>query len=137
MITGPYHDFTLAGSKAIVFVLREYADMLDRGHAELEISFYNVSRVSYLLDDNLVIAACVWVYDPPKLMGWTYFTGVAEKHRGQGLYSRLSEGVEIEMKKLGATTSCSSMWVDNKTAIAAAEKHGKKVFAARTRKIIA
>ncbi len=134
MITGPFHDHTLAGSRALTFILREYADLLEAGYGELEISFHNISHVCYFLDGAEVVAATVWAYDAPNLMGWTYFTAVKATHRGQGLYNRISDEVEARMKALGATTSCSSMSVNNLIAIEASEKRGKKGISYRVRK---
>jgi len=94
---------TLCHSKAFAFVLREFADLVARGHTELELPFTNQSQVSYGSDEEgNIIAASVHAYDPAKRVCWIQFSAVDAAHRRRGAYRALFAHVAQLARRAGA-----------------------------------
>jgi GNAT superfamily N-acetyltransferase len=107
---------TLCHSKAFAFVLREFSDLVARGHAELELPFTNQSQVSYGTDAHgNIIAASVHAYDPAKRVCWIQFSAVDGAHRRRGAYRALFAHVAQLARRAGAVKIYSGIATANES----------------------
>lgn len=127
---------TLAHSRAFIFVLDHYVQLLKNGFGEPEFYFGNSSRVTYLYDPSTsdIISACVWSIDPTRRAGTIHFSATEQSRRKQGHYKKIFTEVQRMMINKGAVTLYSSVHLDNEPMIAAAESSGRKKSFYRTKK---
>ena len=131
------HEKTLANSKAFAFVIREYADLIERGYADNELVFGNGSKVSYILaTDGSVVAASVWHIDETKRSAWILFSATKKQHQGQGLYTKLYNFIEDLCKKQNVVVIYSGVHVDNQKMIDVAKSVGRIPSSYRIKKML-
>jgi len=127
---------TLSYSKAFIFVMDHYVQMLKAGHSELSICIKNSMTVTYAIEDNVVIGACVYELDPTKRQAWIYSSAVDENCRGQGVYNEIYQEVENVCKRAGMVVIYSNVHVDNLAMLANANKNSREMLWYRTRKYL-
>jgi GNAT superfamily N-acetyltransferase len=131
------HEKTLANSKAFAFVIREYADLIERGHGDNELAFGNSNKVSYILAaDGSVVAASVWYVDEMKRSAWILFSATKKQHQGQGLYTQLYNFIEDLCKKQNVVAIYSGVHVDNQKMIDVAKSVGRMPNSYRVKKML-
>lgn len=129
-------DETLAYSKAFVFVMENFTRILKAGQCEHTICFGNGSRVTYMLDDDIVIGACVYEFDDVKKQAYIYTAGVDSIHRNKGIYQEIYNEVEKLARQNGMKVINSSVHIDNQAMLAAAVKNGRMLTHYRTTKVL-
>lgn len=127
---------TLAHSRAFIFVLDHYVQLLKVGFGDPEFYFGNASRVTYLYDASTseIITACVWSIDPTRRTGTIHFSATEPSRRRQGHYKKIFNEVQRLMINKGAVSLYSSVHLDNEPMIAAVESSGRKQAFYRTKK---
>lgn len=127
---------TLAHSRAFIFVLDHYVQLLKAGFGDLEFYFGNASRVTYIYDESTseIITACVWSVDATRRTGTIHFSATEQSRRRQGHYKKIFNEVQRLMISKGAVSLYSSVHLDNQPMIAAAESSGRKQAFYRTKK---
>ena len=119
----------------ILFVIEQWVELLQNNLAGHTICFGNASRVTYGVDDNnKVIGAVVYNFDTNIREAWICIAGVAETHRGQGLYSQLIQEVEKEARNNNMKFIASNIHIDNEPMIASAKKQNRELMHYRSKK---
>lgn len=129
-----FTDTRLAYSKAFIFVMENFVEILKQGHSELSLCINNSMMVTYAIDNGEVVGACVYEIDAVKRQAWIYTAGVAAAHRGQGIYDDIYSEVEHQCRNAGMLVLNSNIHVDNAGMIANAKKHGRLLSWYRTSK---
>lgn len=127
---------TLSYSKAFVFVMDEFVKMLKQGYCESTICMNNSMKVSYAVENDEVIGACVYELDKNKRQAWIYFASVSEKNRGQKIYDEIYAEVEKNCKSEGMVVINSNIHIDNISMISSAKKNNRELLWYRSRKFI-
>lgn len=115
---------TLANSKAFVFVLNAYTELVNIGHADCELAFDNTNLVTYAEHEGKVIGSCVWMMTLKRSV-WILFSAVDKDWRRMGVYTAMLNQLDKEARQAGAVTILSGVHVNNVAMIAAAVKHGR------------
>lgn len=118
---------SLSYSKAFIFVMDQFVKMLKLGHCEKSLCINNTMTVTYAVDGDTVIGACVYELDVPKRQGYIYIAAVDEEYRGQGVYNEIYKEVESVCKQHGIVVLNSNVHVDNIAMIKSAEKNNRKL----------
>lgn len=127
---------TLSYSRAFVFVMEHFVNMLKSGHSELSICINNSMTVTYAVEDGKVIGACVYELDQSKRQAWIYSAAVDEEYRGLGVYNDIYQEVEQVSKQAGMVVLNSNVHIDNAAMVKNADKNGRELLWYRTRKYL-
>lgn len=127
-------DDRLAYSEAFVFVMDNFVRILKAGHAEHSLCINNSMHVTYAVEDNTIIGACVYDMDMDKRQAIIYSAGVDPRYQGEGVYQEIYEEVERVCRAEGMKVLNSNIHVDNEAAIASARKNNRNVSYYRTSK---
>ena len=127
---------TLSYSKAFIFVMEHFVKMLKAGHSELSICINNSMPVTYAIEENKVVGACVYELDHSKRQAWIYSAAVDEDYRAQGVYSEIYQEVERICKDAGMVVINSNVHIDNVAMIHNAGKNDREMLWYRTRKYL-
>lgn len=129
-------DETLAYSKAFVFVMENFTRILKAGQCEHTICFGNGSSVTYMMEDDTVIGACVYEFDMVKKQAYIYTAGVEPVYRSRGVYQEIYDEVEKIARSKGMKVINSSVHIDNQAMLASAVKNGRMLTHYRTTKVL-
>lgn len=96
---------TLAHSKAFVFVMEQFVQLLKEGLSDMETPFGNNFKVTYMIteDTGEVVSAIVWGNDLSRRISTLNFVCTAYEHRRKGYYTQLFNEVQRLMKSKGST----------------------------------
>lgn len=127
---------TLSYSKAFVFVMEHFVKMLKSGHSDLSLCINNSMTVTYAIEDNQVIGACVYELDHSKRQAWIHIAAVNESHRSNGIYDEIYQEVEQVCKNSGMVVLSSNVHVDNAPMIKSASKNNRELLWYKSRKYL-
>ena len=93
-------------------VLRQYADLIDSGHAPLGSAapFANNPTI-YIKYGNVIAASITYRIDTD--LAWILFTNVNDQYQGRGLYTKLHKSFEYSAQRSGCVRAGSLLHVDN------------------------
>lgn len=126
----------LAYSKAFIFVMEHFVKVLKAGHSELSLCINNEMNVTYLIEDDEVVSACVYELDTRKNQAWIYIAATAEQHRGCGYYDEVYKEVENVCKTNGMKVLNSNIHIENTAMIKNAFRNGRDMSWYRSRKYL-
>lgn len=116
-------------------VLREYADLLDSGHAP-ENTFIGIltqpTPAVYIKYGDEIAANTIFKVDGKH--SWMFFTNVADKYQGRGLYRVLHKHYEPSARMLGAEYSSSLIHHTNERMLSVNRANGYEIEYHRTTK---
>jgi predicted GNAT family acetyltransferase len=116
---------TFGSSPVVSFFLRNYADMIDDGHAHSLITGSNKSRVVYITHDDRVVASVVYdIQDDVYKTAWIVFTCVDPEYRNRGLYKILNKYFEQVVTTNGCKKISSFVHVNNEKSFNARKAIG-------------
>lgn len=117
----------LGGTPAVSFFMRQYADMIDVGHALPVLVATNAQHsVIWVEEQGQVIAASVYGFlEDDDRTTWVLFSGVAREARGRGLYRILHQLLEETARAAGSRKIASHIHVNNTTALHSNARLGK------------
>jgi len=93
-------------------VLRQYADLLDAGHAPIgsTVPFTNNPTI-YIKYGDTIAASITFRFDSD--LAWIVFTNVHNQYQGRGLYAQLHQFFEVSARRNKCTRAGSMLHVDN------------------------
>lgn len=116
-------------------VLREFADLLDSGHTP-ENAFINIlsqpTSAVYIKYGEEIAANTIFRVDGKH--SWMFFTNVADKYQGRGLYRVLHKHYEPSARILGAEYSSSMIHHTNERMLSVNKANGYQIEYHRTTK---
>lgn len=116
---------TLANSKAFVFALENFLELVKNGHADTELAFINSCKVTYAISEKNEILGCtVWGIIKQKSSAWIYFSATDKKHRKKGIHSEIIKEVEKQAKILKCKAVYAGIHVSNAPMNLAMKKNG-------------
>jgi len=127
---------TLSYSKAFIFVMDHFVKMLKAGHSDLSLCIKNSMTVTYAVENEQVIGACVYELDHSKRQGWIHTAAIDENFRGLGVYEEIYKEVEQVCKTSGMIVLGSNIHVDNEPMIHHAEKNNRELLWYKSRKYL-
>ena len=110
---------TIGDTPVIPFFLKNYARLIELGHAPRIMNGSNYSKAIYIEIDNKIVAHMVF-----EIMKDTFNTAyivlscVDEIYQNQGIYKIMFKHFKSTVKKLGSTKIMSFVHVDNKDRLA-------------------
>jgi hypothetical protein len=126
----------LAYSKAFVFVMENYVEVLKAGFSELSLCIHNEMTVTYMVNNGEVVSACVYEMDTKKDQAWIYIAATARHRRGEGLYDHVYTEVENVCKAHGMKVLNSNIHTHNTSMIEHAIRHDRELLWFRSRKYL-
>jgi len=117
----------LSMCEAFPFFLKQYAALVERGHAHPHNSWTNTSRCIYAMLDDKVIGCIVYDYSKVTKMIWVILLAVDESYRRKGVFSALHRELERTAKKLDAKKIANHVHVNNTVSRQANESVGLEV----------
>lgn len=126
----------LAYSKAFIFVMEHYVEVLKTGFSELSLCIHNEMNVTYMVKHGEVICACVYEMDTKKDQAWIYLAATAKHCRGEGHYDYVYNEVESVCKAHGMKVLNSNIHVHNNSMIEHALRHDRELLWFRSRKYL-
>ena len=113
-------------SELYVFMLREFANLIDNRMGYPEISHTDNDSVLYALKDDKLVGMIVYNNGPTgrSQMVYKVLSVTEENHRGQGIYSTLHKYLEAVAFSQGKTVISSLVHKRNSSLIKAGEKIG-------------
>jgi ribosomal protein S18 acetylase RimI-like enzyme len=128
---------TIAETPVLPFFLKNYAELIEHGHAHSVMAGTNMSKAIYLEIDNKVVAHIVFdILKDVYSTAWIVFSCVDKDYRNLGLYKIMHKYFEAHSKKIGATKIASFVHLNNKPRQASCESVGMKPVFYRMEKSI-
>lgn len=122
-----FASMTLANTPCVALFFKVYSEILENGWANPTVPFNNDSRVIWLERPNgKIVGGVCYEYTKHNQMSWIVLTFTDPDERGKGINTICQKELEKISKKLGAVQICSLIHVDNRAAMASAEKVGRK-----------
>jgi RimJ/RimL family protein N-acetyltransferase len=116
---------TFGSSPVVSFFMRNYADMIDDGHAHSLITGSNKSHVVYITHNDRVVASVVYdIQDDVYKTAWIVFTCVDPEYRDRGLYKILNKHFEQVVTTDGCKKISSLVHVNNEKSFNARKAIG-------------
>jgi hypothetical protein len=104
----------IGGTPVLPFFLKNFAALIEQGHAHPLMAGTNASKAIYVEIDNKVVAHIVFdIIKDAYNTAWIIFSCVDQNYRNLGIYKIMHKHFEIEAKKLGSTKIASHVHVDN------------------------
>jgi ribosomal protein S18 acetylase RimI-like enzyme len=126
----------LAYSKAFIFVMDNFVEILKKGYSELSLCINNEMNVTYMLDEDLVMGACVYEMDDRKKQAYIYTAAVDKFYRNEGVYTTIYKEVERVCRMNGMKVLNSNIHVNNDVMIEHALRNDRELLWFRTRKVL-
>jgi ribosomal protein S18 acetylase RimI-like enzyme len=126
----------LAYSKAFIFVMDNFVEILKKGHSELSLCISNEMTVTYMIDEDIVIGACVYDMDDRKRQAYIYTAAVDKFYRNEGVYNTIYKEVERVCRMSGMKVLNSNIHVNNTAMIEHALRNDRELLWFRTRKVL-
>jgi hypothetical protein len=126
----------LAYSKAFLFVMEHYLEVLKAGFSELSLCINNEMNVTYMINNGEVVSACVYDMDTNKGQAWIYIAATAKHRRGEGLYDYVYEEVENVCRANAIKVLNSNIHTHNTAMIEHAIRHERELLWFRSRKYL-
>jgi len=120
------HSDILGMCEAVPFFLKQYAELIENGHAHPYCTWSNSNRCVYATIDNKVVGCIVYDYSKITRMIWIILSAVDDKFRKIGIYTQMHAELERQAKKLDAKKIASHVHVDNTVRQASCKKIGLK-----------
>jgi hypothetical protein len=116
----------ISDAKLTTFFLREWADLIDNGHANSSyLPKLSTARILFTTIDDVITSHLVWTWS--NKVSFIDFTAVDKNYRRQGLYKILHTYYDKIMIAQKATASRSQLHIKNEAIIAGAKKEGYEV----------
>ena len=117
----------IGGTPVIPFFLKNYAQLIEDGHAHPIIMGTNKSKAIYATIDNKVVGHIVFdIQEDVAKTAWIIFSCIDDNFRQRGLYKLIHKHFTVVAKTLGSTKIASHVHVTNKTRQASCESVGMK-----------
>lgn len=126
----------LAYSRAFIFVMDNFVEILKKGYSELSLCINNEMTVTYMVEGDQVLGACVYDMDDRKKQAYIYTAAVDKFYRNEGVYDAIYLEVERVCRMNGMKVLNSNIHVDNVAMIAHAKKHDRELAWYRSRKVL-
>jgi hypothetical protein len=117
-------DEDLEGSRALPIFLREYADLIERGHARPFTPHNDKSRVVFESKDDVISGGIVYNVNRVTKVGWIVFSFTVQEFLRTGVYTRLHRRLESILKEGGMTNIASHVHVSNTARLESCRKVG-------------
>jgi hypothetical protein len=116
----------LSDAKLTTFFLRQWADLIDTGHANATyLPKLSNARILFTTIDDVITSHLVWTWN--NKVSFIDFTAVDKNYRRQGLYKILHNYYDKIMIEQKAIASRSQLHIKNEAIIAGAKKAGYEV----------
>jgi hypothetical protein len=126
----------LAYSRSFVFVMENFVEILKQGHSELSLCINNEMNVTYMIEEDQILGACVYEIDSKKNQAYIYTAAVNPLFRKQGIYTSIYLEVEKVCRSVGMKVLNSNIHVHNQPMIEHAIKHNRELAWLRSRKVL-
>ena len=126
----------LAYSKAFIFVMDNFVEILKKEHSELSLCINNEMNVTYMLDGDIVMGACVYDMDDRKKQAYIYTAAVDKFYRNEGVYTEIYREVERVCRMNGMKVLNSNIHVNNTAMIEHALRNDRELLWFRSRKAL-
>jgi ribosomal protein S18 acetylase RimI-like enzyme len=126
----------LAYSKAFIFVMDNFVEILKKGYSELSLCISNEMNVTYMIDEDIVMGACVYEMDDRKKQAYIYTAAVDKFYRNEGVYTIIYKEVERVCRMNGMKVLNSNIHVNNTAMIEHALRNDRELLWFRTRKVL-
>lgn len=113
-----HHAHALNFSPPFAFVLRGYADLVDKGWGPAELPFGNATPVLWIEEaDGVIAAASVYYTDASRRLAYSLFTVTHKDYRNRGYRTLLMNETKRRVKLEGADHLLTSTHPDNRTVM--------------------
>lgn len=127
----------LGGTENLTYFLKNFVNLLEKGHTQPHIMGGNRSKAIYAVADGKIVGQLTFeITDDFSKTTWIILTTVDEQYRRRGIYSMLHKYLYKIMYKLGSHKVASHVHIDNKVIQASQIKMGFKQVYIRTEKEI-
>jgi ribosomal protein S18 acetylase RimI-like enzyme len=107
---------SIGGGPVVPFFLKNYAELMENGHAHNFIMGTNKSKAIYAVIDGKVAGHIIFdILDDAIKTAWIVFSCVDKDYRHRGLYTMMHEELENQAKKMGSSKIASHVHVNNNT----------------------
>jgi hypothetical protein len=120
------HTESLGNSPVVPFFMKNFAKLIENGHADNFITFGNKSKAIYVEIDNQIAGHIVYDFRPDDVLktAWIIFSCVEEKYRHRGLYKIMHWHFEETVKKTGSRKIASYVHTTNAIRLASCKSVG-------------
>jgi len=126
----------LAMCPALSMFLKVYAETIDKGYSNPNVTWSNKNRVVWAQKDDQIVGGICYEYAPDVRMGWIVLSFTDPDFRGRGINELLHYTMEDDVKRLGGERICSLVHIDNISRQKSAEKVGLKPQFYRMNKLL-
>lgn len=119
-----HYDESLNYSDSFVFFLREYAKLIELGHANPVTTWNTDTRVVWASMEGKPVGVMAFSFNKNTKAGWIYLSSVDPEYRRRGIYQAMHKRMREELKKLGAKKVESLVHVSNDGMVKAAATLG-------------
>lgn len=107
---------SIGGGPVVPFFLKNYAELMENGHAHNFIMGTNKSKAIYAVIDDKVVGHIIFdILDDAIKTCWIVFSCVDAGYRHRGLYTMMHTELENQAKKMGSGKIASHVHVTNNT----------------------
>lgn len=104
----------IGSSPVVPFFLKNYAALIENGHALPYIMWSNKSKAVYAEIDGKVVGHIVYeIHEDLSKTAWIVFSCVDNDYRQRGLYKLIHTSFESIVRKSGSTKIASSVHINN------------------------